>query len=343
MHLEHDVELASLTTLELGGRARYLVHAQSEDDVALALDFAREASVRVWVLGGGSNVVVPDAGIDGLVLSVRLRGVEIDRSEPAIARVTARGGEPWDALVEAMVAANLAGLECLSGIPGKVGATPIQNVGAYGQEVSDTIASVRAYDRDERRFVELPPSVCDFSYRDSSFKSKQPDRYVVTSVTFALRPGGAPTLRYPELRQRFGASPPRLAEVRETVLAIRRAKSMLVEATDENRRSCGSFFMNPVVTGAVADQTASRFPGIEMPRYAQPDGTVKLSAAWLIERSGLKKGQRSGNVGISSRHALALVCHDGATTSELLAFAEGIRARVHERSGISLSPEPVRF
>jgi UDP-N-acetylmuramate dehydrogenase len=340
VQLEHDVELAALTTLELGGRARHFVRALSEQDVVEALAFASERGLRVWVLGGGSNVVVPDAGLDGLVLSIGLRGIETDT---ASARVEAAAGEPWDALVETMVERGFAGIECLSGIPGLVGATPIQNVGAYGQEVSETITSVRAYDREARRFVELGPAECAFSYRDSLFKSRQPGRHVVTAVSFALRAGGIPSLRYPELRQRFADGVPSLAEVRSTVLAIRRAKSMLVEAGDENRRSCGSFFLNPIVPAAVAAAAGERFSGLEMPRYPQPDGRVKLSAAWLIEHSGLPKGLRSGNVGISSRHALALVCHAGATTRELMAFAEQLRARVQEQSGISLSPEPVRF
>jgi UDP-N-acetylmuramate dehydrogenase len=340
VQLEHDVELAALTTLELGGRARHFVRALSEQDVVEALAFASERGLRVWVLGGGSNVVVSDAGLDGLVLSIGLRGIETDT---ASARVEAAAGEPWDALVETMVERGFAGIECLSGIPGLVGATPIQNVGAYGQEVSETITSVRAYDREARRFVELGPAECAFSYRDSLFKSRQPGRHVVTAVSFALRAGGIPSLRYPELRQRFADGVPSLAEVRSTVLAIRRAKSMLVEAGDENRRSCGSFFLNPIVPAAVAAAAGERFSGLEMPRYPQPDGRVKLSAAWLIEHSGLPKGLRSGNVGISSRHALALVCHAGATTRELMAFAEQLRARVQEQSGISLSPEPVRF
>jgi UDP-N-acetylmuramate dehydrogenase len=342
VQLEHDVELAALTTLELGGRARHFVRALSEQDVVEALAFASDRKLRVWVLGGGSNVIVPDAGLDGLVLSLGLRGIEIETDTENV-RVQAAAGEPWDALVETMVARGFAGIECLSGIPGLVGATPIQNVGAYGQEVSETITSVRAYDREARRFVELRRAECAFSYRDSLFKSRQPGRHVVTAVSFALRAAGTPTLRYPELRQRFADGLPSLAEVRSTVLGIRREKSMLVEAGDENRRSCGSFFLNPIVSAADAAAAAARFSGLEMPRYPQADGRVKLSAAWLIEHSGLPKGLRSGNVGISSRHALSLVCHAGATTRELMTFAEQLRARVQERSGISLSPEPVRF
>jgi UDP-N-acetylmuramate dehydrogenase len=342
VHLERDIDLAGLTTLGLGGRARYLVRARSEADVVDALDFAASTGVPVWVFGGGSNVVVPDHGLEGLVLLVRLRGIQIEEQGTS-ARVSAGAGEPWDELVARMVALGYAGVECLSGIPGLVGATPIQNVGAYGQEVSDTLTSVRAYDRERRDFVELERSACEFSYRDSLFKSREPNRHVVTRVNLALRPGGAPLLRYPELKQRFGTSVPGLPEVRETVLAIRRAKSMLLEAADENRRSCGSFFLNPVVAPATASETALRFPGQDMPQYPQADGRVKLSAAWLIERSGLSKGARSGNVGISSRHALALVCHEGATTRELLAFADELRARVLERTGIALSPEPVCF
>ena len=343
VHLEQDVELAPLTTLEVGGRARYLVRAETEADVADGLDFARANALRVWVLGGGSNVIVPDRGVDGLVLAIRLRGTRWESSSETRVRPEVAAGEPWDGVVAAAVDRGLAGIECLSGIPGLAGATPIQNVGAYGQEISDTLVSVRAYDREDRCFVLLDRAACEFAYRDSVFKSRAAERFVVTSVCFELEQGGSANLRYPELRQRFDAESPALSEVRETVLAIRRTKSMLVEAGNENRRSCGSFFLNPIVNSSSADAVAARFPGESMPRFAQPDGRVKLSAAWLIERSGLNRGLRSGNVGISSRHALSLVCHASATSDELLSFADSIRRRVEARAGVVLSLEPVRF
>jgi UDP-N-acetylmuramate dehydrogenase len=200
---------------------------------------------------------------------------------------------------------------------------------------------VRAYDRPARRFVELDASAIGFSYRDSLFKSREPNRYVVTEVLFALRPGGTPEIRYAELRERLKEGTPTLAEVRTAVLSIRRSKSMVIEAGDENRRSCGSFFLNPIVSPELADHAALALGASSMPRFPQAGGRVKLSAAWLIERSGLSKGTRAGNVGISSRHSLALVCHDGATVAELLAFAEHVQGVVAERTGIALSPEPV--
>ena len=339
MQLIHDAELAGSTTLRVGGRARYLVVIESEADLVDALAFASERGARVWVLGGGSNVVVPDSGLDGLVALIRLRGIEAT-SDGARETLSAAAGEPWDAFVADSVARGLAGIEGLSGIPGLVGATPIQNVGAYGQEVSETITWVRAYDRSERRFVELERSECRFSYRDSLFKSELPERFVVTRVCFELS-RRAPSLRYAELRQHFAGAEPSLNEVRDAVLAIRRSKSMVVEAHDENHRSCGSFFLNPIVAAPLADAVAERLGAVNMPRFPQPDGRIKLSAAWLIERSGLKKGTRAGHVGISSRHALALVCHEGATATELLTFAEHVRDVVRRETGIELSPEPV--
>ena len=339
MQLIHDAELAGSTTLGVGGRARYLATIESEADLVDALEFAARRGARVWILGGGSNVVVPDRGLDGLVALMRLRGIEVG-GDGASETLTAAAGEPWDGFVATTVARGLSGVEGLSGIPGLVGATPIQNVGAYGQEVSETIAWVRAYDRSERRFVELDRGECRFSYRDSLFKSIVPDRYVVTRVCFALS-RRAPSIRYADLRQHFSGREPTLSEVRDAVLAIRRSKSMVVEAGDENRRSCGSFFLNPIVETEHADAVAERLNAASMPRFPQADGRVKLSAAWLIERAGLKKGTRSGNVGISSRHALALVCHDGATSSELLTFAEHVRDVVRRETGVGLSPEPV--
>ncbi|MDQ2645370.1 MAG: UDP-N-acetylmuramate dehydrogenase [Myxococcota bacterium] len=339
MQLIHDAELAGSTTLGVGGRARYLAIVESEADLVDALEFAAARGARVWVLGGGSNVVIPDCGLDGLVALMRLRGIEAHLAGTD-ELLSAAAGEPWDGFVAESVRRGLSGIEGLSGIPGLVGATPIQNVGAYGQEVSETIVQVRAYDRNERRFVELGRDECRFSYRDSLFKSGLPDRFVVTRVRFALS-RRAPELRYAELRRHFDAREPTLPAVREAVLAIRRSKSMVVEAGDENRRSCGSFFLNPIVDAARGDALVERLGAASMPRFPQPDGRVKLSAAWLIERAGLKKGTRSGNVGISSRHALALVCHDGASASELLAFAEHVRDVVRRETGIELSPEPV--
>jgi UDP-N-acetylmuramate dehydrogenase len=317
------------------------------------LHWAAAAGVPVFIMGGGSNLVVADAGFDGLVIRLNSRGVTLTSDGPHIL-LEAQAGEPWDALVATAVAKNLAGLECLSGIPGLAGATPIQNVGAYGQEVSDTIRRVRAIDRQSLEIVDLPPEACAFGYRDSLFR-RQPRRYVVLSVTFALRPGGAPLIRYGELQAALAGNspqpePPSLADVRATVLRLRRRKSMVIDPADPNRRSAGSFFMNPIVPRAQAEALIARLiaTGVvsdpaQVPRFPAPDGNdgVKLSAGWLIERAGIHKGLRAGPVGVSSNHALALVHHGGGTTADLLALASRVRRAVVDQFGITLSLEPI--
>lgn len=341
MQILKDVPLAPRTTLRLGGSAHYFVEAANEAEVAETCEFANEQRARLWVLGGGSNVVVPDAGLEGVVLALGLRGVTLADAGEHV-RLSAQAGEPWDAVVAASVEANLWGVECLSGIPGQVGATPIQNVGAYGQEVAETLEVVRAFDREQRSFVEIPARDCGFSYRDSRFKSREPGRYVVTEVRFLLSRTEPAKRRYPELAKRLAElpHPPKLRDVRSTVVALRRSKSMVLEPGDPNARSCGSFFLNPIVTSARADTVERELSADTMPRYPQADGSVKLSAAWLIERSGLPKGLRHGNVGISSKHALALVCHDGASSDELIAFSKHVQEVVRGRTGVELHPEP---
>jgi UDP-N-acetylmuramate dehydrogenase len=337
------VALAPLTTMGLGGPARFFVRARHDADVRAAWAWARERDVPLRVLGGGSNVVVDDGGIDGLVVQLDTRGIEWRETADAV-EVTAAAGESWDDLVRCAVTREWAGLECLSGIPGRVGATPIQNVGAYGQEVSDTIAAVHAIDRTTGDTLSLPPSECGFGYRDSRFKSAEPDRWIVLGVTYRLRPGGAPAVKYDELARHLrerGRARPTLAEVRDGVIEIRRAKSMVLDPADPNRRSCGSFFTNPIVAPAHADKVAARAGAATMPRWAQPDGTVKLSAAWLIERAGFTRGTRAGAVGLSTRHTLAIVCHDGARAADVAAFARRIRDTVAERFDVRLVPEPV--
>jgi UDP-N-acetylmuramate dehydrogenase len=348
LEIADQTPLAPLTTLELGGPARHLVTVADEASALAALRWATAHNLPVFVLGGGSNVVVSDAGFPGLVIRVALRGITFESAgERVQARVAA--GEPWDAVVAETVRRGLGGLECLSGIPGLAGATPIQNVGAYGQDVAETIVSVRAVDRVTLDTVELPAAACGFGYRDRAFKH-QPDRWLVLGVTFALRAGGVPSARYPELANALAAhaGPPTLARVRDTVIALRRAKSMVIDPSDPNRRSVGSFFMNPVVSTVEADRVIARLlaEGIvadaaAVPRFPAGAGQVKLSAAWLIERAGLSKGLRAGAVGISSRHTLALVHHGGGTTSELLALADHVRDTVERRFGVRLQREPV--
>ena len=340
---EH-VPLAPLTTLGVGGAARWFVEATDEGTVLDATAWARERGVALRVLGGGSNLVVPDDGVRALVLRIGLRGVT-HRQENGAVEVTAAAGEPWDAFVALTVARGWAGLECLSGIPGLVGATPIQNVGAYGQEVSDTVVSVRALDTTTGAVATIRAADCGFAYRESAFKREAPGRWIVLAVTYRLTPAGAPTLTYADVQRYLagrGVASASLADVRAAVLAIRRTKSMVQDdPADPNRRSCGSFFLNPVLDAAEAAAVAARAGDAAMPRWPQPDGRVKLSAAWLIERAGFSRGERSGAVGLSTRHTLAIVAHDGARAADVLAFARRLQDAVHARFGVRLTPEPV--
>jgi UDP-N-acetylmuramate dehydrogenase len=345
VNLSEQVPLAPRTTFGVGGPARWFVEASTEREVLEALAWAEQHALGVLVLGGGSNLIVADRGIDGLVLRIQVAGVRVEeKGDTAV--VDAGAGEPWDDLVAHAVANGWAGLECLSGIPGDVGATPIQNVGAYGQEIAETLVAVRAIDRRSGSVVELEHAACGFGYRDSVFKREARDRYVVVGVRFALRRGGAPTVRYAELAQRFAArlhaDPPSLAEVRDAVIALRRSKSMVLEPGAENGKSAGSFFMNPTVDVALARAVRERAATSEsMPEFPAGEGRVKLSAAWLIERAGFRKGTRDGRVGISTKHALALVNLGGATALEVVAFARRVRDAVLERFGVALVPEPV--
>lgn len=353
LDFREQVPLAPLTTLELGGPARYFVSVASEDEVQEALAWAVDGHHPVLLLGGGSNIVIGDVGFDGLVIHLSgLRGVRFHNCGSSV-EVTAAAGEPWDDLVARAVDRDLAGLECLSGIPGFVGGAPIQNIGAYGQEVSETIVRVRAFDRKSACIVDLTSDDCAFSYRESAFK-REPDRHVVLSVTFRLEAGGTPALRYGELQRALAAesgdAAPSLRQVRDQVIALRRAKSMVLDPQDppdDNRRSAGSFFTNPIVPDAEADRVVSLAvaEGIvqeprEVPRYPAGPGFTKLAAGWLIERAGIAKGTRRGNVGISTRHALGLVHHGGARTEDLLALAREVRSAVEDRFGVTLVPEP---
>lgn len=344
-----NVPIAPLTSLELGGPARWFVEATTDEELVAALGWARAEGVDSLLLGGGSNVVISDDGLDALVVHTAQRG--IDRRRDGAQEVwTVAAGEPWDPLVAATVEAGLAGIECLSGIPGTTGATPIQNVGAYGQEVEEVVESVRVLDRESFEVREMAPDECAFAYRDSTFR-RHPERYAVLGVTFRFAVGGEPALRYPELERAVkeaGGPSPSLASVRETVLTLRRGKSMVIEAGDENRRSAGSFFVNPVVSPEEAEAVVGRAlaAGIvpdesAVPRFDAPGGRVKLAAGWLVERSGFARGTRRGPVGISSRHALALVHHGGGRTADLIALAREVRRGVQDTFGVLIHPEPV--
>jgi len=303
---------------------------------------ARKLPVRV--LGGGSNLVIADEGVDGLVLKIALRGVTA-REVPGAVEVTAAAGEPWDDFVRHTVERGWAGLECLSGIPGRVGATPIQNVGAYGQDVSETISQVATLDTIRSSPRTFSAEECQFSYRDSWFKSREPGRYIVTEVTFRLRPNAPPALRYVELERHFlalGNTAPTLSELRQAVLQLRREKSMLLDESDANGRSCGSFFLNPVLSNQQFQQFLARAEGLgNLPQFPQADGRVKLSAGWLIEQAGFPRGTRDGQVGLSTKHALALVAHAGARADDVTRLARRVQLGVLERFGVQLEPEPV--
>jgi UDP-N-acetylmuramate dehydrogenase len=342
-----SVPLAPLTTFGLGGPAQLFAELSDTADVAAVLGWAKARNLPVFILGGGSNLVVADEGFPGLVLHVRTRGLHWTQSHGEV-RVEAQAGEAWDDVVAAAVGRDAAGIECLSGIPGTIGAAPVQNIGAYGQEVAETIRGVRVLDRDTLGTRNLDPGDCGFGYRTSLFK-REPGRFVILGVTFGLVQGGRPALRYAELAAAFsGHANPSLADVRQTVLALRRKKSMVLDQADPNRHSAGSFFTNPVVSADLAAEIAHRAVAAgfvqkpeEMPKFPLADGQVKLAAGWLIERAGLSKGFRMGPVGISSRHALALVHHGGGTTADLLRLALHVRTTVFDRFGIALSPEPV--
>jgi len=349
--LEH-VPLAPRTTLGVGGPARHYLVATDAEDVQAGLAWAGARALPVLVLGGGSNVVVADAGFPGLALEVAIGGVEIERAAGR-ALLRAGAGEPWDAVVGRAVAEGLAGIECLSGIPGRVGATPIQNVGAYGQEVRETIAFVRAFDRVSERVVDLSPAECGFDYRTSVFKAAGPPRWVVLSVGFELRAGGAGgagPATYPELAAALAArgSTPDLREVREVVLALRRAKSMVVDPADPESRSAGSFFLNVLLDDAGFAQLVARgvasgalTAGEAPPRYPASGGRTKVPAAWLIERAGCRRGEALGGARISHKHALALVNGGAATAAEIVALARRVQARVRDAFAVDLVMEPV--
>lgn len=344
LKIESQVELARRTTLGVGGPALHFARVESEAELLEALAFASARNLPVRVLGGGSNIVVSDAGFAGLVIEMALAGVHGDvRGD--VRQVRAAAGESWDDFVAAMVAAGYQGVECLSGIPGRVGATPIQNVGAYGQDVSETIREVAAIDALERTRRVFSKAECEFAYRDSFFKSREPGRYVVTEVTFELRVNAAPALRYAELERCFsarGEGSPTLAEVRAAVLQLRHRKSMLLDASDPNSRSCGSFFVNPVLSAEEFSAFSARAAQhARVPSFPQADGRVKLAAGWLIEQAGLARGTRDGAVGLSTQHALSLVAHEGARAHDVSRFAGRVQRAVFEQFGVHLEPEPV--
>ncbi len=335
-----DVALHPLTTLGVGGPARWLAPVRDASEILAALAFARDERLPWWLLGGGSNVLIADAGLPGVV--IRPVGAEVAFGPDGTVRADA--GLAWDALVAATVAHGLGGLECLSGIPGSCGAAPIQNIGAYGQEIADVLHSVAVLDGATGEIRQLTRAQCEFGYRDSRFK-RNPGSYIVLAITLRLQPDGVPTLRYAQVADALQAAAlptgaEGLRKVRETVLALRRGKAMVLDPGEPDSRSAGSFFTNPIVLLAQANAVEARLGG-PMPRWPVSAEAVKLSAAWLIEHCGMTRGYGNGNVGVSRKHTLALVNRGGATASEIVNFARHVRDRVLAASGVRLSAEPV--
>lgn len=338
------VPLAPLTTLGVGGRARFFVNASTPDEVAQGVAFAEARKLPLFVLGGGSNLVISDRGWSGLVLHVSNDNLETHEFEGKI-RFDVGAGIPWDDFVGESVSRNCAGVECLSGIPGSVGGTPVQNVGAYGQEVSETIVSVLAFDVSDNRVREMQAAECGFGYRSSIFNSSQRDRYVILRVSYALAPNAKPKLHYADLQKYFSGreSPPSLSEAREAVVAIRAAKGMLISPGDPDSRSAGSFFKNPVLSPVEFDALTRKASArnLQIPSYPALSQRHKISAAWLVENSGFSKGYAKGSVSISSKHALAIVNRGNATADEVVALKNEVQDAVQGLWDIRLQPEPV--
>jgi UDP-N-acetylmuramate dehydrogenase len=339
---EPDVALAPFSTIGIGGPARWFTRVASVDDVVAAHAWAGARGVELFVLGGGSNLVIADRGFDGLVAQIDIQGVE-SSPDGGDTLVRAGAGQTWDPVVAFSVERGLAGLECLSGIPGSVGGTPVQNVGAYGQEVGDTIECVSVFDRLAQSQLMLSNADCRFAYRMSRFKHEDADRFVVCDVTFRLRPG-RPTTTYPDVVryfERHDMRRPTIADARSAVLAIRRSKGMVIDPADPDTRSVGSFFMNPVVAADAHARLAAASPEGHAPGFTLPDASVKIPAAWLIERAGFAKGYAAGRAGLSTKHPLAIVNRSGATARDVLDLAIRIKRQVLDRFGIALRPEPV--
>lgn len=347
MLLQENVPLAPLTTFRIGGPARFLVEAKTRGEVEEAVTWAHSQDVPLFVLGGGSNLLVSDSGWPGLVLKIAITGIDQRPGTDNEGRVLfkAGAGENWDRFVSQAIRNECAGVECLSGIPGSVGGTPVQNVGAYGQDVSETIESVEVFDRREKQIRELCSEACGFAYRTSIFNTTERERFIILRVTFALTAGGEPHLEYADLQRHFHGreTRPNLAETREAVRHIRALKGMLIVPGDPDCQSAGSFFKNPVLSNEQHNELRERAAarGLVVPAYPALEKSKKVSAAWLVEKSGFTRGYGFGDVGISSRHALAIVNRGGATAAQVLALKEQIQQRVEEIWGVRLEPEPV--
>jgi UDP-N-acetylmuramate dehydrogenase len=344
MLITENVPLAPLTTLKVGGAARYFIEAQTIAEVSQAVEFSRLKSLQLFVFGGGSNLVISDAGWPGLALKIGITGINHRHGHDEVV-FEAGAGEDWDKFVGLVVAHNCAGIECLSGIPGSVGGTPVQNVGAYGQEVANTIESVLALDLRDGQLHELCNQACGFSYRTSIFNTTERGRYIILQVNYALQHGADAYIAYADLKRYFAgwSEKPSLANTRDAVRKIRSGKGMLLTPGDDDCRSAGSFFKNPILSAEQYQALTARAAAknLQIPSYSALDAQKKVSAAWLVEHSGFSRGYGNGSVGISRKHALAIVNRGNATASEIVAFKEVIQQRVDDIWGIFLDPEPV--
>jgi UDP-N-acetylmuramate dehydrogenase len=348
LKFQEFIPLAPYTTLRIGGPARFFCEVKRESEVAEAVSFAKERDLPLFVLGGGSNLLVSDAGFDGVVLRVGVPVSKGERLDGESVLLEVGAGENWDDVVLYAVDHGYAGIECLAGIPGDVGGTPVQNVGAYGQEVAETIVQVRAYDLETGTFADLDHEACRFGYRRSLFNAEARGRYIVTAVTYKLRPGGEPALRYADVKRHFAAQfergeKPSLRQVYEAVRSIREQKGMLVGQGGPDGRSAGSFFKNPVIPSEALPQIAlkAECDSGKVPQFPAGDGMVKLAAAWLVEQAGFHKGFAMGRAAISSRHTLALVNLGDATAAELIALRDAVMTAVKNKFAIQLEQEPV--
>jgi UDP-N-acetylmuramate dehydrogenase len=335
IEIKRDVSLAEFTTFKIGGNARFFVEATNEEQIVETISFAKENDFNLFILGGGSNVLISDSGFDGVVLKISTKGIENQAG-----LVTAKAGEDWDEFVLFSVSNSLQGIECLSGIPGLVGSTPIQNVGAYGQEVSESIDSVAVYDRKSGNFLELSNADCQFSYRTSIFNSTQKNRFVVLSVSFRLNETGLPKIVYRDLIETFGSRVPTLLETREAVCKIRSTKAMMVRQKGADSQSAGSFFKNPIVSKEFHLEIQKNLK-LAIPSFNYDDANVKLPAAWLIEHSGFSKGFLLGNAGLSTKHTLALTNRGHASSTDVLVLKNEIQCKVKKVFDVELVPEPI--
>lgn len=350
IHIQEQVPLAPYTTFRIGGPARFFCEVTTEAELLEAVHFARQRNLRIFVLGGGSNLLVSDSGFDGLILHIAITTPTQSTTEANHLNVTAAAGTDWNTFVLALCEQGISGVECLAGIPGSVGGTPVQNVGAYGQEVANTITQVRALDLqalEASTFTTLTHQQCGFAYRRSIFNTTHRNRYIVTQVTFRFDRTATPSLTYADLQRHFAGrdSAPKPIDVYHAVREIRHSKGMLIVEGEADSRSAGSFFKNPVVPAATIDQIAKNLAidPATIPHWPAGPREIKLAAAWLLDRAGFHKGFIMGEAGISSRHTLALINRNRATFADITALRDAIQREVQSRFGILLEQEPVQL